>query len=149
MAVFKICKGAVIPQRAYQKGGNGVGAFKVEGLETGSYPTIVQDVQVGGRDIVTPLITLEDVPILQVFGRSWNQVTIECLMFLGEEPSRTGAISALKSFVDSKRVSNSSEPLRVSTADEAFNFYLFGYNLGKVNHTRHLQNFSLIGVTHD
>lgn len=109
-------------------------------------PIILTNFHLKFKDYVTPVDCLDDLRILYSFGKTFGEVSIMGVAFLG--CSKSGAsLSAVNSWFESNRVSNKKSPVSVSIAGKVkAKAYITELTYSDVNSVQQSIGFTISGV---
>jgi hypothetical protein len=152
MAILSPCRGNVY--KVDPTGGEGnssgdIGFYYIPDLKAKKGPgdaLLVMSVSPQKSDVVAPIITLENTRILYSFGANFGNITISGMILLGKSGSPGQSLKTLVDFFESKRVSKSTSPIKVSGPSTAWQVFLTGLSIGEADSVNNTQSFALTGI---
>ena len=143
---IQVCRGRVY---TFRQGDNnqGVGFYKLEPAisSPGGSKVIIQGADIGGSDITQAVSTLDSKHILYVYGETWDQVTIQGQILLGQD-NAAAALESVKKWFETNRVSKKQGPVKLSTGSSGgqYEIMVLKLRLGTPDPATHIQPFTLL-----
>lgn len=134
---------------SYKKG---TSMYKVEGLEPG--PSMcgmltVDSIRTGSSDLGAQIVALDNHKAMYRFGSNFSSLEIQGKVYIGPD-GRSDALDMLEAFFQSKRLSASKAPVKVSIATTAAYFaYLTSLEYAQPNIDFGLISYAIRGVVLD
>lgn len=147
MSNFFSARGCVY--RVDTAGAGGAGWYAMRGLLTavGNSPILVQGIQLAAAELVQPVITLDNSKILYAFGEDFSALTVFGEILLGPAGSQSQSLGYLQNFYSARRVTKAlTSPVSVSAPGVAYDMYLTGLQVGRVDPEFHVQPWAMQGV---
>lgn len=96
------------------------------------------------REIVQPVVTLDDKRILFSFGSAWSEAAVLVKVLIGESSSDGSALRAVQTWYEEHRLSKKMEtPVGISIANKANDAFLVGMSIGQADATYNTQDVTL------
>lgn len=127
-------------------GSAGVGFYEVQPPITVPYGSkvLVMGVPLSFREIVQPVVTLDDRRILFTFGSAWSEANVMLKILLGDASGNGAALLALESWYSANRLSKrTTAPCNISIATKAHPAYLVGMTIGQADPNYNTQDVTL------
>lgn len=143
---FVPCKGHFHKYTPSSGGSGGEGFFTVSGLS--GEGILIQGLSLEDKDVVLPVVTLENHRILYSFGAEFGSVGIIGMILLGEAGGGGGeAFKKVVDYFNSKRVSaDKGSAVDVTGPGGAgWKVYITGLSVSEPDPQLHIQPFVLIG----
>lgn len=143
---FVPCKGffhKYTPSNA--SGAGGEGFFTVDGLSEDD--VLIQGVNVEDKDVVMPVVTLENFRILYSFGADFGSIGVIGAILLGEAGGGGPGFNKVRQFFEDKRVSKAGDSTVKVTGPggSGWEVYMTGLSMGEPDPQFHIQPFVLVG----
>lgn len=101
------------------------------------------------RDIVQPVVTLNDKRSLMVYGSAWNETAVVGVLLLGARQSGAKQYDALAQWYKQNRVSKKMGPVTLSIGSRTISAYVFDLALQQPDSTTNSQGFTISCYTQD
>ena len=126
-------------------GSEGVGFYKLTPtVDVGSEgKVLVMGVPLEFREIVQPVVTLDDRRILYSFGSAWSSGSAMLKILLGESSGSGQALNSVQSWYSSNRLSALKGSIELSIANKAHEVFLIGMSLGAADANYNTQDVTL------
>lgn len=128
------------------EGPAGLGAYELKPpVEVGGdAKVLIMGAPLTFREIVQPVITLDDRRILYAFGSAWSEAQVLLKILLGEAKSVKSALGAVQSWYSANRLSKKMETaLELSIGNKAHDVYLVGMSIGAADPNYNTQDVTL------
>ena len=113
-------------------------------------PVLVSGVRLSGEDHIGKLYCFNDRRVANIVSKSFGLITISCIALLGTSTNISSFEAKLKSWIDSRRASQGSGKLALSTkGGTTYEFLLDGYTVGGVDREYNILVFELSGILLD
>lgn len=150
MAILAPCRGNVYKVDPTSGGaGGGKGFYKIEGLDSSASDgsaLLVNSVVLNDRDVVLPVITLENTRILYTFGADFGDISVTGLLLLGKAGGGGGQVlSDLIKFFKTNRVSEKKSVVSVTGPSSSWNMFVTGLVVQEADPQIHAQPFQIVG----
>ncbi len=144
-AAIEICTGRVhVFRQGAGNSGRGFYATDPAVVVPNGSRCLVMGVPIEQREIVQPVVTLDDQRILYAFGSAWSQATVLLKILLGESSGDGRALGAVQTWYDTNRlVKRLDSPVGLSIATKAHDVFLVGLNIGQADGQYNTQDVSL------
>lgn len=127
------------------EGSEGKGFYKLvpEITATGGH-VLIMGAPLSFREIVQPVVTLDDRRILFSFGSAWSEINVIVKVLLGESSGAGAALGALQAWYSTNRLSKKmTTPCKISIATKAHYAYLVGMSIGQADSNYNTQDATL------
>ena len=101
------------------------------------------------REIVQPVVALDDSRTLYVFGSAWNDVGVHGVLLLGTADGGGSILDSLLGWYDENRVGKKMGPVSLSVGPKAVDAFVVGLVLEQADPVFNKQMFSIRMVTAD
>jgi hypothetical protein len=128
------------------KGTAGTGFYDLEPkVEAGGGgKVLVMGAPLTFREIVQPVVTLDDRRILFTFGSAWSEANVLLKVLLGDSNSAGAALGSVQQWYTANRLSKKkSEPCKISIATKGHWAYLVGMSVGQADPNYNTQDVTL------
>lgn len=96
------------------------------------------------REIVQPVVTLDDKRILFTFGSAWSEAQVMVKVLLGEAKSADASLGALQAWYTQNRLSKKMDTaLELSIGNKAHDVYLVGMSIGAADPNYNTQDVTM------
>lgn len=147
MPSFEFKNGCVI---VYDQGSGGGGSSLIsvspEISSSNESPVLITGVQTNDRDLVLPIVTLDNFRILYTFGQDFGDFNIVGIALLGAAGTGGDALKSVVSWFKANRVTNKQSPVTVSLGGGgSYEVFITGLNIAEADTAFHLQPFIIAG----
>lgn len=112
---------------------------------TGDSPILIQGLRVDDRDIVLPVVTLENRRIMYAFGADFGDISVVGNVLLGNSDAE-GSMGKVVDYFKNNRATKSLGPISASPPGSiAYKFFLTGLAVGEADSEFNIQPFVLVG----
>jgi len=109
-------------------------------------PILLTGVQVGDRDLILPIVTLDNFRILYTFGQDFGDFNIVGTAVLGASGGSGDAIKNVVSWFKTNRVTNSQSTVTVSLGGSgSYEIFVIGLSISEADTGFHTQPFMIAG----
>lgn len=110
----------------------------------GGGKVLVMGAPLNFREIVQPVVTLDDRRILFTFGSAWAEANVVIKVLLGESNSAGAALGAVQAWYSQNRLSKRmTEPVGISIATKAHDGFLVGMSIGQADSNYNTQDVTM------
>ncbi len=110
----------------------------------GEGKVLVMGAPINLREIVQPVVTLDDRRILYAFGSAWAEANVVVKLLLGAATSAGAALGAAQSWYNEHRLSKKMKtPVEISIATKAHEGYLVGMSIGQADANYNTQDVNM------
>ena len=127
-------------------GNEGTGFYKLNPKIDvgGGGKVLVMGAPITLREIVQPVVTLDDRRILFAFGSAWSEATVLVKLLLGEANSAGAALGSAQAWYSKHRLSKRmKEPVEISIATKAHEGFLVGMSIGQADSNYNTQDVTM------
>lgn len=147
--VLQNCAGTIHVFGSGTSGGSGIGLFKLKPAIKSNPPEsmcFIDSIPASFRDIVQPVVTLDDKRFLYVFGGAWTDATITGRLLLGKHGNQAIQFKNLMDWYKTNRVSKLKKFVQASAGNVPIKAFICGLQVGPVDPNTYIQSFSISAV---
>ena len=143
-AMIDFCQGKVhiFKQGA---GNEGTGFYQLDPkISVSGGKVLVMGAPLTFREIVQPVVTLDDRRILFAFGSAWSEANVILKILLGTASGAGAALGSVQSWYHENRLSKKmTTPVKLSIATKAHEVFLVGMSIGAADSNCNTQDVTL------
>jgi hypothetical protein len=127
------------------EGSAGTGFYKlVPPITVAEGNVLIMGAPLSFREIVQPVVTLDDRRILFTFGSAWSEANVMVKVLLGESSGNGAALGAVQAWYSENRLSKkTTTPCEISIATKGHEAYLVGMSVGQADANYNTQDVTL------
>lgn len=144
-ATIEFCPGRVHVFKQGQ-GTEGVGFYRLKpAIQVGGgSKALIMGAPINLREIVQPVVTLDDMRILFAFGSAWSEAAVMVKILMGESTGDGAALGAMQEWYNTNRLSKKLDtPVELSIATKGHNAFLVGLSIGQADANYNTQDVTL------
>lgn len=142
---FQNCAGTVHAFTNGVTGGSGIGLFKLRPAipTTAGTACFIDSIPADFREVVQPIVTLDDKRFIYAFGSSWAESSISGRLLLGKMGNGGALTRSLVEWYSRNRISVLRGPISASAGSMPLKAYVTGMRIGETDPSLHIQSFSI------
>lgn len=147
--VLQNCAGTIHVFGSGTSGSSGLGLFKLSPAIPSHPPNsmcFIDSIPTSAREIVQPVVTLDDKRFLYVFGRAWTEATITGRLLLGKHGNQAIQLGSLLDWYKKNRVGTSKAAIKASAGNIPLVAYVCGLQAGTPDPNTYVQPFTINAV---
>ena len=126
--------------------GAGIGMFKLSPAIPSAPPQsmcFIDSIPASAREVVQPIVTLDDSRFLYVFGGAWTEATITGRLILGQSGGMGMQMKRLSDWYQANRVGKRRSYTGASAGMLPIKAYVTGLQIGEVDPNTYVQRFNI------
>ena len=124
----------------------GLGLFKLDPPIKSYAPAsmcFIDSIPFSAREIVQPVVTLDDSKFLYVFGAAWTEGSISGRLLLGKNGGGAQQLIALRKWYSENRISKKKAAINASAGGMPIKAFITGMQVGEIDPNTYVQGFAL------
>ena len=144
--ILQSCAGTIHVFAAGASGGDGFGLFKLDPPIPSSPPNsmcFIDSIPLTAREIVQPVVTLDDSRFIYVFGSAWTEAAITGRLLLGRNGGGATQLKSLKDWYNTARIGKRRKYISASAGAVPIKAFITGMQVGEIDPNTYVQPFAL------